>query len=240
MSAARETDPQLVVALDFGTRKEALDMARKVAGAAPWVKVGLELFAAAGPGVISELKAMNLKVFLDLKYFDIPNTVRGAVRSASALGVDMVTLHALGGADMAAAARVGRDEGVAAGGSAPILLAVTVLTSMGPGDLPVAEGDDPSALALRLARLARDARLDGVVCSGREVAAIKESCGREFLALTPGIRPAGSADDQRRVVTPARAVADGSNFLVVGRPITRAADPAYAAKDICAEMKASL
>lgn len=230
---------ELVVALDFGTRQQAVDMARTLLGTVQWMKVGLELFTAEGPPVVADLKSMGFKVFMDMKYFDIPNTVQGAVRSVTRLGADMVNIHVLGGARMAAAALEGADQGAGAGQQPPVILGVTMLTSMGPGDLPVSPGADPSALALDLAKNAKQYGLHGVVCSGRESIRIKAACGPDFLCLTPGIRPASGtgSDDQRRVVTPAQAVAAKSDFLVVGRPITGAPSPLDSARSIVGEMQ---
>lgn len=228
---------ELVVALDFKDAKSALSMAESLKGSATWMKVGLELFTAEGPAVITGLKEMDFKVFLDLKFFDIPNTVQGAVRSAARLGVDMVNIHALGGERMAKAAMEGCAEGVEPGQEPPLVLAVTMLTSMAAGDLPVDGAPEPSEMALDLAVKAEQYGLNGVVCSGLEAERIKAACGSDFIALTPGIRPADSAgDDQRRVVTPAQAVRNGSNFLVVGRPITGASSPGDAARAIIEEM----
>ena len=242
--------PELVVALDFPARAEALGMAERLSGVVPWVKVGLELFVAEGPIIVRELKALGFRVFVDLKFLDIPNTVRGAVRSCVKSGADMLNIHASGGADMAEAAVAARDEMALELGLAekPLLLAVTVLTSMAPANendpaLPLLNGRDPAAVVLELALASRAAGLDGVVCSGQEAASIKAACGPEFLCLTPGIRipnPAATTslqgDDQRRVMTPEAAVAAGSDFLVVGRPITRAADPVAAARDVLCSM----
>lgn len=226
---------ELVVALDFKDAQSAFEMAEKVRGVAPWVKVGLELFCAEGPEIITRFKEMGFKVFVDLKFFDIPNTVKGAVRSATRAGADMLSLHALGGERMAIAAREGRAEG-ATGDEGPLLMAITILTSMDEDDIPFPVPDGLGSAVLDLALASSQAGLDGVVCSGLEVEAIKEKCGKDFLALTPGIRPASVSDDQRRVVTPAQAVERGSNFLVVGRPITGVDDPAEAARRIVAEM----
>ncbi|EGB16555.1 orotidine 5'-phosphate decarboxylase [Pseudodesulfovibrio mercurii] len=228
---------ELVVALDFKDAASALSTARTLRGAAPWMKVGLELFTAEGPKMIAGLKDMGFKVFLDLKFFDIPNTVQGAVRSAARLGVDMVNIHALGGQRMAEAAMAGCLEGALPGQEPPLVLAVTMLTSMAAGDLPVPGAPGPSEMALDLAVKAKQYGLNGVVCSGLEVERIKASCGSAFACLTPGIRPAASeAGDQRRVVTPAQAVRSGSDFLVVGRPITGAERPEEAARAIIEEM----
>ncbi|MEZ7195789.1 orotidine-5'-phosphate decarboxylase [Pseudodesulfovibrio karagichevae] len=227
----------LVVALDFRDADTALSMARTLRGTAPWMKVGLELFTAEGPKVVTGLKELGFKVFLDLKFFDIPNTVQGAVRSAVRLGADMVNIHALGGERMARAAMEGCAEGAVPGQPAPLVLAVTMLTSMAAGDLPVANAPGPSEMALDLAVKAKQYGLNGVVCSGLEVERIKASCGSGFVCLTPGIRPASAeAGDQRRVVTPAEAVRSGSDFLVVGRPVTRAKRPEEAARAIIEEM----
>ena len=227
---------ELVVALDFKDAQSAVEMAEKVRGVAPWVKVGLELFCAEGPEIITRFKEMGFKVFVDLKFFDIPNTVKGAVRSATRAGADMLSLHALGGERMAIAAREGRAEG-ANGADGPLLMAITILTSMDEDDIPFPVPNGLGAAVLDLALASSQAGLDGVVCSGLEVEAIKEKCGKDFMALTPGIRPASVSDDQRRIVTPAQAVERGSNFLVVGRPITGAEDPAEAARRIVAEME---
>lgn len=228
---------ELVVALDYKDGDSALAMAAQLQGEVPWVKVGLELFTAEGPTIVSRLKELGFKVFLDLKFFDIPNTVQGAVRSAVRLGVDMVNIHALGGERMAQAAVQGGLEGVPDGVEPPMVLAVTMLTSMAEGDLPIEKAPAPSEMALDLALKAEQYGLSGVVCSGLEAQAIKKACGSGFVCLTPGIRPASSAnDDQRRVVTPAQAVAYGSDYLVVGRPITGAQSPVEAARMIVGEM----
>lgn len=248
---------ELVVALDYPAMDAALATARALRGAAGvadaadgaggrlWMKVGLELFTASGPEVVARLKDMGFPVFLDLKFHDIPNTVRGAVRSAVATGADMCNIHLSGGERMCRAAVEGLAEGAAArgNGAAPILLGVTVLTSVAPGELP--GGADPSAEAARLAVCGREWGLSGVVCSGYEAEGIKRRCGRDFICLTPGIRPAArdgagaGGDDQRRVMTPAEAVRAGSDYLVVGRPVTGATGPngpADAARRILAEM----
>ncbi|KAB1443308.1 orotidine-5'-phosphate decarboxylase [Pseudodesulfovibrio senegalensis] len=232
---------ELVVALDYQDAGAALGMARKLEGLVPWAKVGMELFTAEGPAIVESLKKMEFKVFLDLKFHDIPNTVKGAVRSATHMGVDMVNIHALGGRRMAEGALEGRDMGLASGQVPPIVLAVTVLTSVGPDDLPLKNAPEPGVLALDLAVKAKQYGLNGVVCSALEARGIKASCGTGFSCLTPGIRPAAMAgDDQRRVVTPAQAVRNGSDYLVVGRPVTGATDPCAAARDIMDEMALAL
>ncbi|ADU63317.1 MAG: orotidine-5'-phosphate decarboxylase [Pseudodesulfovibrio sp.] len=239
---------ELVVALDYPDGASALTMARSLRGAVPWVKVGLELFTAEGPAVVTGLKDLGFRVFLDMKFFDIPNTVRGATRSAARLGVDMVNIHALGGERMARAALEGCAEGCAEGFAKgtradqepPLLLAVTMLTSMAAGDLPLECAPPPSEMVLDLAVKAKQYGVNGVVCSGLEVEAVKKACGGRFICLTPGIRPASAGgDDQRRVVTPAQAVRSGSDYLVVGRPITGAASPADAALVIVEEIRSA-
>ena len=224
-----------MVALDYPDSASALALARQLCGVVPWIKVGLELFTAEGPGIVAELKKMGFKVFLDLKFFDIPNTVRGAVRSAGLAGADMCNIHVLGGARMAEAAQLGREDA----GVDMLLFGVTLLTSMTLADLPLDAADqDASSLAQRLAVQAKAYYLDGVVCSGLEVQGIKAATRGGLLCLTPGIRPAGAGHaDQRRVVTPAQAVQAGSDFLVVGRPVTGADSPAEAALAIAREME---
>ena len=253
LNPVMKREPQLVVALDFQTRAEALDMAARLKGVVPWLKVGLELFVAEGPGIVRDLKGMGFKVFVDLKFLDIPNTVRGAVRSCVKSGADMLNIHACGGVDMARVAIAARDEAFLEYGAEmglvakPLLLAVTVLTSMQDPDNPILQGREPAQVVLELARTSHNAGLDGVVCSGQEAARIKAACGQDFLCLTPGIRipdPDAPPDDQRRVMTPQAAVAAGSDFLVVGRPITRApahlGGPAVAARDILERMGRSM
>ena len=226
----------LIVALDYPEAPTALHMARALQGSGAWVKVGLELFVREGPSVVCAMQDLGLSVMLDLKFYDIPNTVQGCVRSACMLGVSLLTLHIQGGERMVRAAVAGAEEAAAAGCHRPLLFGVTVLTSMGPGEQPGIEGE-LSQFATSLASKGAAWGLDGVVCSGHEVRAIKRECPL-LSCLTPGIRPAdGSpADDQRRTMTPEQAVAAGSDFLVVGRPITRAANPAEAARSILAAM----
>ena len=225
---------QLIAALDYTNAADALATADSLRGCPVWMKVGLELFTQEGPSIVRSLRERGFRVMLDLKMFDIPNTVAGGVRSACRMGVDLITLHALGGERMIRAAVEAASEFPE--GSRPLLFAVTILTSMAPGELPGYSGD-LSELAADLAAGGQRWGLDGVVCSGHEVRAIKARCPG-LLCLTPGIRPASGtpADDQRRVMTPAQAVRAGSDFLVVGRPITKAAVPADAARAILNEM----
>lgn len=226
--------PELVVALDFPSPREALDLAARLRGVVNWVKVGLELFLAGGQSLVETLKTMGFRVFLDLKFMDIPNTVSAAVARGTAMGADMLTIHALGGRAMAEAALSGREQALAPNQTPPIILGVTILTSMGPADLvwdPDANATSLRTLAVNLAVAAQEWKLDGVVCSGQEVRAIRQQCRVPFNLLTPGIRlPGANAGDQARVCTPAQAVKDGSTFLVVGRPITKAADAVEAAR----------
>ncbi|MFA9462346.1 orotidine-5'-phosphate decarboxylase [Thiohalorhabdus methylotrophus] len=198
------------------------------------VKVGKQLFTRSGPCVVEELHARGSEVFLDLKFHDIPNTVAGAVQAAAELGVWMVNVHASGGPRMMEAAR----RAVEGGGSRPWLIAVTVLTSMDARELhSVGVAAEPEEQVLRLARLARESGMDGVVASPAEVPLLRRELGPDFLLVTPGVRPAGSGtDDQRRSATPGQAVADGSDYLVIGRPLTRAEDPRSAWEAIIREM----
>ncbi|MBS5449788.1 MAG: orotidine-5'-phosphate decarboxylase [Coriobacteriia bacterium] len=233
---------RVIVAMDC-THERALELADLMAGKLAWAKVGMELFYAAGTPVVRDLKARGLHVFLDLKLHDIPNTVRQAARVLAGLGVDMLTIHAGGGPAMVAAARAGLDEGAeAAGLPAPKLLAVTVLTSMDDEALASVGVNRPAAeQAVLLARMAYASGADGVVCSAQESTAMRAALGEDALIVTPGIRPAGAdAGDQARVVTPGAAIAAGSTHLVVGRPITRAADPLAALLSVESEVAEAL
>jgi len=229
---------RLVVALDTADRARAVDLARRLRPVAGMVKVGLEAFTAFGPGFVRELIDGGARVFLDLKLHDIPHTVERAAASCARLGVSMFNAHAGGGPDMLRAALAGANAGTPAGQRRPDVLAVTVLTSLDEATLQLL-GVHGSAqeVVLRWAHLSREAGCDGVVCSAREAAALRVQLGEEFIRLTPGIRPAGTeAGDQRRVVTPAAALAAGATYLVVGRPITAAPDPVGAAEAILDEM----
>lgn len=234
----------LCVALDTPFLDDALKLAGNLAGRAGFVKVGLELFSAAGPESVKKLSALGLKVFLDLKLHDIPNTVSRAVRSCTALGASLLTLHASGGAAMISTARKAVEEAASElSVERPRLLAVTVLTSLDGETLEqtLKTGNEPGELVLHLARLAKSAGADGVVCSAQEARLVKDTCGKEFLAVTPGIRPAGAdTGDQKRVTTPADAIRAGSDLLVVGRPITAATDPAAAAEKILNNIREAL
>ena len=235
---------QILVALDVANAEAALSLADTLRGAVGGFKVGSQLFTGAGPDVVRALVDRGDRVFLDLKFHDIPNTVAGAVASATALGVWMVNVHASGGRAMMAAARQSADETAARGGvPPPLVIAVTVLTSFTAETLgEIAIAASPLEQVERLARLAQDAGLDGVVASPQEVGAIRNACGPSFVVVTPGIRGGSAAsgpDDQRRTATPAGAMAAGSTYLVVGRPITGAADPRSAALGMASEIATS-
>lgn len=227
-------DPKIIVALDYPEGDRALALAKRLDPALCRLKVGKELFTAAGPELVESLVDTGFGVFLDLKFHDIPNTVASAVKAAARLGVWMVNVHASGGGKMMAAAR----EALEGAANRPKLIAVTVLTSMSRGDLAEIGLDvEPRQQVRRLAKLAQDAGLDGVVCSAQEAAMLKGELGRDFLLVTPGIRPAdASTDDQSRIMTPAAAIAAGSDYLVIGRPITKAADPLQALRNIHLEL----
>ena len=218
-----QPDPRIIVALDYADAHAAQAMAARLDPVLCRVKVGKELFTAAGPALVEGLAARGFGVFLDLKFHDIPNTVAGACKAAARLGVWMMNVHASGGRDMMQAAR----EALAGTSRPPKLIAVTVLTSMAQSDLAdVGINGRPEEAVLRLARLAQAAGLDGVVCSAQEARALRAACGAGFNLVTPGIRPAeGAQDDQKRVMTPRAAVNAGADYLVIGRPITQAADP---------------
>ena len=230
---------QIIVALDGMGAGQALALAAAVPDLR-WVKVGLELFVAGGPAVVQRLRDQGKRVFLDLKFHDIPATMAGACRSAARLGAELITVHACAGAEALAQAQAAAVESAAAAGlPAPTLLAVTVLTSWEPGrfaqDLAIAE---PLAdYVPRLAQLAAAAGIGGCVCSPLEVAQLRRAHPQPFALVTPGIRPSGAAlGDQQRVMTPAQAMAAGASQLVIGRPITAAPDPAAAFAACCAEL----
>jgi len=235
-------DPRLIVALDTDRREDALALVRTLQPAVRSFKIGLQLFTAHGPEIVREVAATGADIFLDLKFHDIPNTVAGAVYSTAGLpGVSLMTLHGSGGRRMMEAAVKARDgwaAGQAGGTPRPRLLGVTVLTSMGTEDLAeVGVPAPPDQQVERLATLARQAALDGLVCSPLEVGALRALLGPDLLLITPGIRPAGAeTGDQRRVSTPAAALAAGASHLVIGRPITAAPSPLDAAHSILAEL----
>ncbi len=227
-------DPRLIVALDFPGAAPALALADRLQGLCRWFKVGLELHTAEGPAMVHELRRRGFSVFLDLKFHDIPNTVAGAVRSAAAVGAEFLTVHAAGGPAMLEAAAEAAD----CVPNPPQILAVTVLTSMDQLQLAAIGIDhSPEQQVLRLADTASEAGITGFVASPEEVSALRHRFPSATLVI-PGIRPAGAATgDQKRVATPATALAAGASYLVIGRPITQAADPAAAAQSILDEMK---
>lgn len=230
-------EERLCIALDFGTREEILAAADRFAPKVGWLKVGLEAFTALGPQIVSEVAESGARVFLDVKLHDIPTTVARAVAAAARSGAAMLNVHAFGGREMLTAAR----EAAGAGDDAPTLVAVTLLTSLDPralADLPVA--GHPEGITRRLAVLARECGLDGVVCAPRDLAAVRGACGSAFLTVVPGIRPAGSESfDQKRIATPSAALAAGADLLVVGRPITGAPDPDAALESVIAEIQSA-
>jgi orotidine-5'-phosphate decarboxylase len=230
---------KIAVALDASERGRILELARLVAPEAGVLKVGLEAFCAHGPALVAEVAALA-PVFLDLKLHDIPNTVGGAAAAAARTGAAILNVHAGGGREMMrAAGEKAREAAASASLPAPKVIAVTVLTSLDAAALhEVGLSGTPREAALRLALLAKASGLDGVVCSPEEIEAIRSACGPGFLLVVPGIRPAGSAAaDQKRVATPASAASAGADLLVIGRPITGAADPAAAARAIAREIE---
>ena len=233
-----EARKRLIVALDVPDAAAATVLVGQLEKSCHWFKVGLELFTAAGPAVIEPLVARGHSVFLDLKFHDIPNTVAGAVRSAAALGVQMVNVHASGGPVMLAAAKAALD-GIE---NPPELLAVTMLTSMNQEQVNAVGLDrSPAGQVELLARMGMSAGIRGFVCSPEEVAKLRELTGPDGVLVTPGIRPAGvTVGDQKRIATPAEALRQGASYLVVGRPITQAPDPAEASEAILKEMAKAL
>lgn len=217
------SDPKIIVALDYPNAAEAMALARRLAPARCRLKVGLELYTAAGPDIVRALAALGFPVFLDLKFHDIPNTVAQACRQAAALGAWMLTVHCSGGPEMLRAARAA----VAGAAHRPLIVGVTVLTSMDATQLSAIGADpDIGMQVTRLARLAAEDGLDGVVAAPTEAERLRAHLSAPFRIITPGVRMAGdAADDQRRFLTPAAAIKAGADYLVVGRPITRAADP---------------
>jgi orotidine-5'-phosphate decarboxylase len=225
----------LILALDVPTREEAAPILRQLRGQLRWVKIGLQMFAAYGPNYVREVAAMGFEVFLDLKLHDIPNTVAKAVESLGPLPIKMLTLHTAGGSEMMRAAGAAQQK------TNPnlLLLGVTVLTSMdATGLAEIGVSVAPEQQVARLGRLAADSGMRGLVCSPLEVSLLRSSLPAEMQLVTPGIRPASEAggDDQKRIMTPADAARAGSSYIVVGRPILKAADPAAAARQILAEL----
>lgn len=240
MSSPAAADPgtPVIVAMDFARAAPALDLARRLNPAHCRLKVGKQLFTREGPSIVEQLQALGFEIFLDLKFHDIPNTVAGACRSAADLGVWMINVHASGGRKMMEAAR----ESVTAAAKAPLLIGVTVLTSLDDADLhAIGVAGQASDQVKRLALLASESGLDGVVCSPRELGVLAGAVPDGFLRVTPGVRPAGEDDgDQKRIANPAEALAGGAHYLVIGRPITQARDPAAALAAIAAELPGAL
>lgn len=229
------SEPRVIVALDFPSAAEAAAFLPRLDPTRCRAKVGKELFVAAGPAFVEQVQRLGFEVFLDLKFHDIPNTVAQACDAAAKLGVWMINVHASGGRKMMVAAA----DAVAKAAHRPKLIAVTVLTSLEQPDLNEVglAGPTPGDAAVRLAALARDSGLDGVVCSAKEAGAMRARFDATFALVTPGIRPAdAAADDQARIATPGAAIAAGATYLVIGRPITRASDPATALAAIDAEI----
>ena len=214
-------DPRIIVALDFPSAESALPLVKKLHPDLCRLKVGKELFTAAGPHLIEKLMHQGFEVFLDLKFHDIPDTVASACKAAASLGVWMINVHALGGRKMLAAAREAIPH------DSTKLIAVTLLTSMDQNDIAdIGLQGEPEQIVARLAKLTKDCGLDGVVCSALEAVNLRQQFGADFCLVTPGIRPADSqANDQKRITTPQQAIRNGASYLVIGRPITRARDP---------------
>jgi orotidine-5'-phosphate decarboxylase len=242
----------LILALDFPSIGPAIELAQRISPIVGIFKINIQLFTSAGPSALEKLNQLGSGIFLDLKFHDIPNTVKGAVSSAVALpGVHLLDVHALGGLEMMRAAVEARDEAKSGKSSLPKLLAITILTSMDNAALRgVGISGPASKRVVQLARLAQKAGMDGVVASPHEVRAIRRACGKDFLIVVPGIRSAvgsGSAggakrktDDQARVATPSEAIRAGADYLVIGRPITGAPDPPTAARAILDEISSAL
>lgn len=230
---------RLILALDGVDSRQSVDLMQRLGGVTRLCKVGPALFHSGGRELLERLGEIGVEVFLDLKFHDIPQTVFSAVRNLCAPPVRFLTIHALGGPKMMRRAVEAVREAAGRNGSPVDLLAVTILTSLGPADLPGLGIDRPLEEETRnLALLARDSGLQGIVCSGREAGSIRTECGNRFLIVTPGVRPAGGpSQDQVRTVTPAAAIRAGADFLVVGRPIMQAADPVAAAREIDAEIE---
>ena len=227
-------DPKVIVALDFAEQKQALDLIDRLEPSECRLKIGKEMFTHFGPAFVEQVQNKGFDCFLDLKYHDIPNTVAQACSVAADLGVWMLNVHALGGRRMMEAAA----EAIANKSQPPALIGVTVLTSMSAEDLAeIGIQQSPAELALHLAAMAQSSGLDGVVCSAMEAGAMRQQFEADFLLVTPGIRPTGSAqDDQRRIMTPVDAIQAGSSYLVIGRPVTQSDDPLGVLRTINSEL----
>ncbi len=224
------SDPKVIVALDFSTQTQAFELIDQLDAGSCRLKVGKEIFTRFGPAFVEKIQLKGFEVFLDLKYHDIPNTVARACAAAADLNVWMLNVHASGGRRMMEAAA----EALAQHRNKPYLIAVTVLTSMAEADLQeLGISLSPAELALKLARLSQASGLDGVVCSAQEAVQMQQQLGKEFILVTPGIRPEGSSlDDQRRVMTPLEALKSGSHYLVIGRPVTQSDNPSRVLRTI--------
>lgn len=233
----KNKESKVIVALDYADAASALALVARLSPQECRLKVGKELFTTAGPDLVRQLVARGFDVFLDLKFHDIPNTVAAACRAAAGLGVWMLNVHASGGSKMMQAAKEAIDT-VAGAERKPLLIAVTVLTSMDEAGLrETGVAASPADQVMRLAGLTQQCGLDGVVCSAQEAPILRTALGNDFLLVTPGIRPAGSAvGDQSRILTPARAIESGADYLVIGRPITQASDPVAALQSIQTEI----
>lgn len=233
-------DERIIVPLDVPTVEEAIALVERLEQVSFW-KVGLELFVSTGPKILSVLKSKSKRIFLDLKFHDIPNTVAGASRAAAGYGADLLTIHATCGKDAMSAARTAVQEGAIAGVSPPKLIAISLLTSISSRQLAF-DLKIPLELpeyALEMALMAQEMGLDGAVCSPIEVAQLRQTCREDFLLVCPGVRPSwADAGDQARSLTPAQALKAGADYLVIGRPITAAANPELAWKRICDELAA--
>mgnify|MGYP001799621666 FL=1 len=237
MGLAKKTAAErIIVPLDVATMEDAIALLDTLPEVTFW-KVGLELFVSTGPAILDHLKQRQKRIFLDLKFHDIPNTMAGACRAAGRYGVDLLTVHAPAGKIALQAAQAAATEGAAAAGcNPPKLIAVTLLTSINPRSLAfeLKVSLELTDYALQMALLAQDSGLSGVVCSPQEAEALRRVCGDDFLLVCPGVRPAGAAKgDQQRAMTPTQAIAAGASYLVIGRPITQAAAPAAAFQQIC-------
>jgi orotidine-5'-phosphate decarboxylase len=234
----KETDSKVIVALDFPQQQQALELVERLDPSLCRLKVGKEMFTRLGPQFVEKLTSRGYQIFLDLKFHDIPNTVAAACDAAADLGVWMINLHASGGRRMMVAAR----ERLEQRSERPLLVAVTILTSLGIEDiLEVGFQGEPAENVMRLAKLTHESGLDGVVCSPKEASELRRLLGKDFLLVTPGVRPSSAVkDDQRRVMTPADAIGAGSSYLVVGRPITAADDPTKALQSIHTEVSDAL
>lgn len=227
------SNSKIIVALDFASEKAAMQLVDKLDPELCRLKVGKELFTRCGPSLVKNMVASDFDVFLDLKFHDIPNTVAKACESAAELGVWMLNVHSMGGSEMMEAARkVLNYDG------APLLIAVTLLTSSGEKELTaLGISQTPAEFVKRLATMTKQAGLDGVVCSAQEASMLKQHCGTDFLLVTPGIRPENAcADDQNRIMTPGQAVENGSDYLVIGRPVTQSDDPVRVLTEINAQI----